>query len=136
MAWPRGVRRVVVDTSVVSYLLKGHSSAPQYREFLRGNLAGLSFMSLAELNRWPIERNWGDQRIAALREHLVSYIVLFPDEETCRVWARLVSRKGRPVSVPDAWIAAAALQFKCPLVTHNVQHFESIEGLSILTVPV
>ncbi len=48
--------RVVVDTSVVSYLLKSHSLAPWYSDLLRGRLVGLSFMSLAEFYRWPLER--------------------------------------------------------------------------------
>ena len=41
--------RVVVDTSVVSYLLKGHTLAAWYSDLLRGRLVGLFFMSLGEL---------------------------------------------------------------------------------------
>lgn len=72
--------RVVIDTSVVSYLLKGHTLAPWYSDLLGGRLVVLSFMSLAELYRWPLERGWGEQRFLELREHLVRYIVLFPDD--------------------------------------------------------
>lgn len=126
--------RVVVDTSVISYLLKEHSLAPGYRELLRGRLLGVSFMSLAEIFRWPILRGWGRRRILEMQEHLVRYIGLFPDDETCRLWARISSQRGRPLSVPDAWIAATALQHRCPLVTHNVRHFEGIENLPLLTV--
>lgn len=126
--------RVVVDTSVVSYLLKGHSLAPWYASLLRGKLLGLSFMSLAELYRWPLERGWGERRALELRELLRKYVLLLPDDETCREWARVMARKGRPISVPDAWIAATALQHQCPLVTHNPRHFQGISGLGIVTV--
>jgi len=40
---------VVVDTSVVSYILKKHSLAPSYWEILKGHLLGISFMTVAEL---------------------------------------------------------------------------------------
>jgi tRNA(fMet)-specific endonuclease VapC len=127
--------RVVVDTSVVSYLLKDHSQAPWYANLLRGRLVGLSFMTLAELYRWPLERDWGETRFLELREHLVRYIVLFPDDTTCREWARIMARKGKPIEVDDAWIAATAVQHRCPLVTHNPRHFQNIGGLEVLTAP-
>ncbi len=130
----RRLSRVVVDTSVVSYLLKEHSLAEPYMELLRGRILGLSFMSLAELYRWPLERAWGQQKLEAMREHLVGYVVLDSDAEICRQWARIMARKGRPVSIQDAWIAATAMRYDCPVVTHNAREFSSIEGLAVLTV--
>jgi tRNA(fMet)-specific endonuclease VapC len=127
--------RVLVDTSVVSYLLKKHSLAPLYWEILRGNLLGVSFMTVAELYRWPIERNWSERRIDSLRLHLRGYSVLPYDDAMSWEWARIKSRRGRPVSDPDAWIAATAICYEVPLVTHNSRHFLNIEGLEIITVP-
>ena len=125
---------LVVDTSVVSYLLKGHSLAPRYWEHLKERLLCLSFMSVAELYRWPLSRNWGEPRIAALREHLRSYVVLPYDDAMSWEWARIMSRKGQPISLADAWIAATAVRHGLPLITHNPRHFQSIAGLEIITV--
>jgi len=50
-------------------------------------------------------------------------------------WAKLMSRKGRPISGLDAWIAATALTYGSPLVTHNVKHFSGIAGLEIRSIP-
>jgi tRNA(fMet)-specific endonuclease VapC len=129
------VSPLVVDTSVVSYLFKNHSLAPQYRDVLEGKLLGISFMSLGELYRWPLERNWGDVRIKALQRHLHSYVVLPSDESVCWAWARIMAQKGRPTDSADAWIAATALRHASPLVTHNTKHFRHIQGLELLTVP-
>jgi tRNA(fMet)-specific endonuclease VapC len=49
-------------------------------------------------------------------------------------WARIKCRKGRPIEDADAWIAAAALLYELPVVTHNPRHFQHIEGLKVLTV--
>jgi tRNA(fMet)-specific endonuclease VapC len=126
---------LLVDTSVVSYILKKHSLAPYYWEILRENYLSISFMTVAELYRWPLERNWSERRIAALRLHLRGYTVLPYDDAMSWEWARIKSRRGHPVSDPDAWIAATAVRYEVPLVTHNARHFLHVEGLEVITVP-
>ena len=43
----------------------------------------------------------------------------------------MLRRKGRPSDVVDPFIAATALELRLPVVTHNVRHFEIIEGLVV-----
>ena len=126
---------LVVDTSIISFLLKGHSLAQDYWErFLRRHLLAVSFMSVAELYRWPLLRGWGEKRTSDLLEHLAGYVVLPYDNAMSWEWARIMSRKGRPISTADAWIAATALAHHAPLVTHNPRHFSGIEGLKVLSL--
>jgi hypothetical protein len=47
-------------------LFKGDTRALAYRPHISGRLLGISFMTLAELDRWPLERNWGQGRKLAL----------------------------------------------------------------------
>jgi len=129
------VKTLLVDTTVVSYLLKEHSLASRYRELLTGNLLGVSFMTIAELYCWPLQRGWGEKRFSDLKAHLARYVVLAHDDAVSWEWAQLVSRKGRPMSFPDAWIGATALRYGVPLVTHNARHFDHITELEIITVP-
>lgn len=127
------MNRVVVDTSVVSYILKQHTLAVHYRKHLEGRLVGISFMSVAELYRWPLLRGWGASKITALKDHLRSYVVLPYDDAMCWEWARLMSVKGRPMDPADAWIAATAIRYQAPLLTHNAKHFLHIEELRVVT---
>ena len=129
------MKALLVDTTVVSYLLKEHSLAPLYREHLEGNLLSVSFMTIAELYCWPLQRNWGEQRLAALKLHLSRYVVLAHDDAMSWRWAELMSRRGHPMSFPDGWIAATALRYRLPLVTHNARHFDHIADLELITVP-
>jgi len=106
----------VVDTDVVSMLFKGDPRADRFRPHLTGRLLAISFMTLAELERWRLERNWGPVRIAELRQHLTAYAVLPADRELCTVWARTVvhaRREGRTLQTADAWIAATAIPLSC-----------------------
>jgi hypothetical protein len=42
----------IVDTDVVSMLFKRDTRAMAYRPNIEGRLLGISFMTLAELDRW------------------------------------------------------------------------------------
>ena len=100
---------------------------------LDGKRLALSFMTLAELFRWSIERNWGAPRVDALRAKLRAYVVLHSDDETAEHYAAIRNVKGYPVNVGDAWVAAGALRHGIPLVTHNRKHFEGIPGLRVIS---
>ncbi len=60
---------VVVDTDVVSFLFKRDTRAEAYKPHLRGKLLTISFMTVAELDRWAIARSWGEARRQQLEEH-------------------------------------------------------------------
>jgi tRNA(fMet)-specific endonuclease VapC len=124
------------DTCVASYPFKKHSLAQDYRPLLKGKLLDLSFMTIAELYRWAIERAWGEKKINQLQAMIQGYVVLPSDNEMCWQWAKINSIKGKPMSVGDAWIAATALHYNMPLITHNIKHFEHLKelGLNIITV--
>lgn len=129
---------IIVDTDVTSYLLKEDSRAELYRPHLFGLPKIISFMTLAELRRWELQNNWGERRVKQAREFLDGYSVIYADENLCEIWAEIKSdarRKGRPIETADAWVAAVALMFDVPLVTHNRKHFQNIDGLRIISEP-
>jgi predicted nucleic acid-binding protein len=98
-------------------LFKGDSRGQRYRVHISGRLLGISFMTLAELERWQLEKNWGATRKAELAQHLTKYIVLPASRELCARWAKVsweARRKGRPIQTADAWIAASAISITCP----------------------
>jgi predicted nucleic acid-binding protein len=128
--------RCLVDTSVLSLILKRDTRAAAYVPHLAGRLGVLSFITLAELYRWPEERDWGPRRRAELARLLKPYEVVYPDEAICHRWARLaaaVRRAGRPLPFADSWIAATALELGLSLVTHNPGDFQGIEGLLVIS---
>ena len=127
----------IVDTDVVSMLFKGDSRALRYRAHISGRLLGISFMTLAELERWPLERGWGSVRRAELAQHLTRYVVIPASRELCAKWAEVsweARRKGRPIQTADAWVAASALHYQVPLITNNPSDYEMLERLELLSV--
>jgi tRNA(fMet)-specific endonuclease VapC len=127
---------VVVDTCVVSFVFKRDSRAELYRPHLDGNLLVISFMTLAELYRWPLERDWGETRRMALEQRMREYTVYPFTRDLCRQWATATDearRNGNEIKVDDAWIAATALLYDIPLVTHNRSDFEGVPDLSVIS---
>jgi predicted nucleic acid-binding protein len=125
----------VVDTDVVSYLFRDDTRGKRFQPHLTGRIAAVSFMTIAELDRWALQRNWGAARQQQLAEYLERYVVVLVDRGLCRWWAYVCDharRNGRPIQVADAWIAATALSLDMPLLTNNHGDFSGVPGLAIL----
>jgi tRNA(fMet)-specific endonuclease VapC len=125
-----------VDTDVVSFIFKRDSRAAFYEAHLIGLVAAISFMTLAELDRWTLRRNWGPAKKTRLDRIISSFTLILPDRDLCRLWAEvtLACRKvGRPIETADAWVAATALQLGVPLLTHNRSDFAAVPGLTIIS---
>ena len=112
----------LVDTDVLSYLFHGDTRAEAFRAYLTGRIPAISFMSVAELDRWALQRNWGTVRQQRMNEFLGRFVVVLANRGLCRRWAEVCQqarRNGRPIQTADAWVAAAARSLDVPLLTNN-----------------
>ena len=126
---------VVVDTNVVSYIFKHDTRGTLYAPHIKG-LAIIAAQTFAELEAWPLKNGWGARRHEALRANLNTYTFAEVDKTICLQWAKVQANAkltGRPITDADAWIAATALAFAVPLVTHNPDDFKHVPGLSVIT---
>jgi len=127
---------VVVDTDVVSFLFKSHPIALQYLPDLMDRTPMISFMTVAELDRWVLEARWGEARRKRLREYLEPFVVFPYDRRLCTKWAEVtVSAQagGRRIDCADAWVAATALVAGAPLLTHNRSDYLGVQGLTLIS---
>jgi tRNA(fMet)-specific endonuclease VapC len=132
------VKVVLADTNVVSILFAPERKLyPQCAAVTSDAQLFISFMTRAELALWPRQNRWGSQRWSELRQHLDPFTTLFPDEDTCELWAEIRSQRhsvGRPIATADAWIAATAVRWGLPLVTTDHRDFEQVTGLTLVPV--
>jgi len=127
---------ILVDTDVFSYTLKSDSRARLYGQALQDRTLCLSFMTVAELRFWALNRRWGAERRRQLEAAMASCQILQPDDRTGMIWAEISlhrSRLGRPISCSDCWIAASALRYGLPLVTHNAADYAGIPQLQVIS---
>ena len=81
-------------------------------------------------------KNWGERRKRELAVFLEQYVIVHSDADLCLAWARITSgaiRRGQPIGPADAWIAATAVVYESPLVTHNKRDYEGIPGLDVIS---
>ncbi len=110
-----------IDTDVTSYIFNRHP---------------VSLTTLAEIEFGMEWKGWGVDRRERMRHFRARFSPLYPDHETALIWARIRSdrqKSGRPLGLSDAWIAAAALQFSVPLITHNAEDSRGIPKLEVIT---
>ncbi|MDR1383895.1 MAG: PIN domain-containing protein [Planctomycetaceae bacterium] len=79
--------------------------------------------------------SWGEKRIKSLDIFLHRFLLIRYSHLICECWARVrYQRRRQPISENDAWIAATALAYHVPLVTHNSRDFNGIDNLSLITM--
>lgn len=110
--------RILVDSDVLVDHLRGH------RRFERGqDDAHVSAITRAELFSG---RATEERRIRQLLEPMTELPV---DRAVAERAGRL--RRTGTIRLPDALIAATALEHRLTLVTRNVQDFEAVKGLRL-----
>ena len=110
---------VILDTNIVSYLMKGNREARMYEPHVRNRSLAISFITVGELYYGAEKRNWGEIK----RKRLEAILSIFAVRQ----------RTGKTIAPNDAWISACALRHAVPLVTHNGKHFEGVPGLQVIT---
>jgi predicted nucleic acid-binding protein len=130
-------RRIILDTDVASLSIKNALPPALLRELL-GAQIGITFITLGELSRWALLRNWGPSKVSGLEAWLSTRPTLPYDDAVARTWGEIsayATRRGRPRPQNDSWIAACCLTYDLPLATLNVKDFADFaeyEGLRII----
>ena len=133
----------LLDTNVVSELMRP-SPEPKVRTWLDGQVTADVWISaitvgeirlgLALLPDGRRKRRLSDLAELMFREEFgdrcLPYDVLASADYAQIVAAR--RRRGRPISVEDAQIAAIARSASLTIATRNAKHFAGIEGLSVV----
>lgn len=102
---------VVLDTDVASTILR-QRLPDRARARLAGKIVFITFITLGELTKWTVLRDWGPRRLADLADWRRNVGVLPYDEDVATAWGELqarAQRRGRPRPVNDTWIAACCL---------------------------
>ena len=127
--------RILLDTNIVTYTSSDTDWREMYEPVLFGKKLYICFMTFAELLEAVRHRQMSAKNFQIYANKIRSRYSIIPwNEGICDHFAIIrVQRRNKPISVADALIAATALVFGLPLVTHNVRDFEGIDGLDVIT---
>jgi len=128
--------KIILDTNIVSYLMKGGPLAESYAPHVQGKLLAISFITVGEMYYGAEKAQWGERKRQELETILRNFVVIPYDHEIARRYGKIAAdrkRKGRPIPLHDAWIAACAVRHGVSLVTHNPKDFLGISTLTLVT---
>lgn len=128
---------MILDTTFLVDVLRGSQSVTEAMEEVdktgTGAVSSISVMEVWEGIRLADASNQERQRVKQLLEEVRE--VEF--DRHCAIQAGEISAElrqtGSQIEPPDVMIAGTALANDMPVVTRNVEHFERIEELEILT---
>jgi tRNA(fMet)-specific endonuclease VapC len=130
------VDTLILDTNIVSYLMRGGALGRAYQPHVQNHLLAISFITVGELYFGAEKGNWGESRRNELEAILRRFVIIPYDHEIARCYGRLVAdrqRAGRPIAPNDAWIAACTVRHAVPLVTHNPKVFQGITSRQVVS---
>jgi tRNA(fMet)-specific endonuclease VapC len=126
---------LLLDTNIVIYITGRTAWKEDYLPLVQGKRLHISFMTFAESLEHGYHKNLSERNIRLLAQTLKQNHAVLPyNEDVCYRfgWIRQ-QRRNKPISVPDAMIAATALVYELSLVTHDARDFEGIDGLNVIT---
>jgi predicted nucleic acid-binding protein len=130
-------QRIILDTDVASLSIK-NALSPMFLRELLGAQVGITFVTLGELHRWAVLRNWRSSKVEGLEAWLGTRPTLPYTDAIARKWGEIsahATRRGRPRPQNDSWIAACCLVYDLPLATLNTKDFADFaqhDGLRII----
>lgn len=119
---------VLLDTTVASLLhpkKKQDALRAQYEPHMQGQILALSFQTVAELWSWAEDNDWGSKPREGLERFIQRFLVIPYELELAKTWAQVSThckRIGRRLQAGDPWIAASAVRFRVPLLSHDRDH--------------
>jgi tRNA(fMet)-specific endonuclease VapC len=132
------MRKVLLDTSAYSYLLRGNKLI--HSEIESADQVFVSAVVIAELLIGFANGTRSSQNKQLLADFLSQPTVVQTNitQETAEVYQQVYSslaKKGTPIPINDVWIAAQSLEMGAKLLTCD-KHFEQVPGLRLLVVGV
>jgi predicted nucleic acid-binding protein len=83
------VRSLLLDTNIVSYLMRSDPLARIYRPYLANHSLAISFMTLGELYEGAFRGNWGVEKRRYLDDIHSVFVVISPDRKLCARWGEV-----------------------------------------------
>ncbi|MGH3504786.1 MAG: type II toxin-antitoxin system VapC family toxin [Nocardioidaceae bacterium] len=132
---------VVLDTDVTSNAFKRRELPAPIVSAILGNQPCITFVTLGELTKWAVKRDWGPRYRRRLDAWLGDVLVLPYNneiEDVARTWGTLAAYaedRGRPRPQNDMWVAACCLYYDLPLATLNVRDYRDFadrDGLRLI----
>lgn len=125
-------RKYLLDTNVIIEILRGNNVVISKVESIGQSNCFISEITIAELLYGAVRSNnpKNFQDIQTIEQEF-SVLPIRPAFRKYAESRNLLRQKGTPIDHMDLFVASVALFNDLTLVSHNMKHFERIEGLNL-----
>ena len=122
--------KFLIDTNIAIYFLEGilPEESKDYIIDILSHESNLSVISKIELLSW---NKLTTKQESKTRTFIQASNVKSLSDKIIETTIK-IRKKGRKIKLPDAIIAATAMEYKYTLLTRNIKDFENIKGLKCL----
>lgn len=122
---------ILVDTNIFIEIFKGNAEVEHSVGLFIPQELAMSSVTVMELYYGALNK----LELKRIRKHLAVFRICHISISTSETATSLIERyaKSHGLQIPDALIAATALEHHCPLLTLNLKDFMYIEGLQLST---
>ena len=124
----------LLDTDIVIYSLKGHSTVKKHLERNRRGAIKISIATLMELYYGAYKSQKVASNLGKIKRIEDAIDIIPLGRDSAEIFAMLKAEleiAGTPLDDFDLILAACALSHDLILVTNNVKHFKRIQGLKL-----
>ena len=120
----------IIDTNVISQILKGNSDVTDFVNLLE---SGIDTTIYAEC----LQGNKSNQEKYKVKKLINSFSLLHFNSDISKRTIKLIDSysNSHNLMLPDAQIAACCLEYDLTLITYNVKDFKFINNLNIQSPP-
>ena len=120
---------ILCDSNVLIELFKGNKNTLETLKSIGSQNIGISAVSLMEL--FFGARN--KQELALIKDNLSMHHIFQINKNTSEIAVDLIYKysKSHGLDIPDALIAATALDYQITLFTYNIKDFKFIENINL-----
>ena len=129
---------VVLDTDFLSYYLIERPTAIGMVESLMKKklLPATTVITKAEMFYGANKKNWGPKKFNILRKLFNSLLIYDFTSKSSEIYGEIrvkLMNSGLDIGFADTAIASITIEQKAILLTNNVEHFNRIENLDLIT---
>lgn len=125
--------RFTVDTNILIAYIGGEERIVDQIRGWRENGATLFISSITECELLSYPKLTSEEEIK-IEYFLKDHVIAVPFDGIRARHAALIRRTTSPLKLPDAAIAAVALEMNTPLVTRNIRDFKNVLNLQLLKI--
>ncbi len=108
---------LLLDTNIVSYIMKNAPQAQLYEKHLLGKKLTISFITVGELWAGAEWANWDNNKKAQPCATIRKFVVIPYNYRIAEHYGAIIAHRkknGVPIFCADAWIAACARSYDMP----------------------